>query len=251
MRSGAWARPSTSLQRLQGPGPAVVVRGPAQAVAGQLLAGVAGHGLHAGLRLPPRWGTRRATGAPAPVGQERLVDLGVVGQLGHEHLAGHARGGGPSVPHDSGSPAPDVQPRPSPPAHPGRRGAGGPAAARRRRRAPRGPGPPAGAGSGPPPCPPRRPAGPRCGPGARGRRTPPPRGGRRRCPPRRGPRAGRSPPAGARTAMRKVASWSRRRAARSKSRASAASSISAMSRRSTSSVSPARKRHQVGSTMAS
>ena len=56
------------LEGLQGPRPAVVVRGPPQAVPGQLLAGVAGHRLHqAALAAPlghPQGHRRRRAGRP-------------------------------------------------------------------------------------------------------------------------------------------------------------------------------------------
>ena len=41
------------------------------------------------LRLSPRWGTRRRHPAAAELLEQLGVDVGVVGQLGDQHLAGH------------------------------------------------------------------------------------------------------------------------------------------------------------------
>ena len=53
MRSGASGSAERVLQLVEGPRPAVVVRRPAQAVAGELLGRVPGDGLHAASRLSP------------------------------------------------------------------------------------------------------------------------------------------------------------------------------------------------------
>ncbi len=138
-------QPEHRPQRLEGPGPAVVVRGPAQPVAGELLPGVARHGLQQ-RPLPPPLRHAQRHAVPPPVGQERLVDLGRFGEVGHEHLAGHARGrGAPGPPARSGPPPPRSTPSCRRPA-PAPCGESAPPQARRRRRAPRGPAPPAGVG---------------------------------------------------------------------------------------------------------
>jgi hypothetical protein len=90
MRRGASGRSQLALERLEGPGPAVVVRGPLQPVADEGLAGVAADGLQEG-RLGPGGDPHRHRATPA-LGQVGPDGLGVGRHGRHQDLPGDPRG---------------------------------------------------------------------------------------------------------------------------------------------------------------
>ncbi len=166
--AGPRAGRSSLLERLEGPGPAVVVRGPLQPVADEGLAGVVLAPSRAGPRFGPRSGTRTATGPPRrsvqvlPITASRSAgmvgtrtwrgtpDAGVGVDVDQEPLHQLGRRSGPRPCRRTGPsarpPCPTGRGRPGrpPPARPrpgrarrGPRGGRAPSGARRRR-----PGPP-------------------------------------------------------------------------------------------------------------
>ena len=89
-------QPQRFLERDQRPGARVVVRGPAQLVPGKGFVRVLGDGLEQ-LTLGPALGDPYAH-PPAPLQREELlVEVGIVGRVGHEDLAGDVTGLGVAV----------------------------------------------------------------------------------------------------------------------------------------------------------
>ena len=89
MRSGAIGQAELVLQLVERPGPGVVVGRPAQPMTGELLLGVAGHGLlQLAFAAPLRHPHRRLRSPQHR--QPLLVEVGVVRFDRHEHGLGHA-----------------------------------------------------------------------------------------------------------------------------------------------------------------
>ena len=92
MRSGASGSAEQVLELVDGPGPAVVVRGPAQAVPGELLLRVAGDRVQQAALVAPL-GHADVDAGVALDGQPLLVDLLRLGREREQHLLRHAERG--------------------------------------------------------------------------------------------------------------------------------------------------------------